>query len=219
MNNIISRARAAGFGRIVRLRRNHLAGSSRQRHVSASRAKAVADFWASSRGHLVKAILALGAMIVLLAPGAAMATLGGSARSIAADQQALGGQVRELNQRQSSTGGQALQEQTPVPSNPAYTVEQISTPTGVTVKEYLSANGTVFGVSWRGPRPPNLSQLLGSYFAEYQTAAASPSAQRGHLLIETENLVVETGGHMRDLRGRAYVPSLLPPGVSADEIQ
>jgi hypothetical protein len=31
--------------------------------------------------------------------------------------------------------------------------------------------------------------------------------------------VVETGGHMRDLRGRAYLPSLLPPDVSADEIQ
>ena len=74
----------------------------------------------------------------------------------------------------------------------------------MTVKEYLSPNGTVFAVSWRGPRPPDLSQLLGSYFAEYQTAAAAPHAQRGHLLVQTENLVVETSGHMRDLRGRAY---------------
>ena len=186
--------------------------------MSASRAKVVADFWASPRGRLGKAILALSAVIVLQAPGIAMATLGGSAQSIAADQQALGGQVRMLNQPQSSTGGQALQ-QPPVPANPAYTVEQISTPTGVTVNEYLSPNGTVFAVSWRGPRPPDLSQLLGPYFAEYQTAAASPHAQRGHLFIQTQTLVAESGGHMRDLRGRAYVPALLPPGVSADEIQ
>ncbi len=198
-------------------RQNYLVASSRQNYMSALRTKVVVD--SSPRRHLVKAILALSAVIVLRAPGTAMATLGGSAQSIAADQQTLGGQVRELNRLQSTPGGQALQEQTPAPSNPAYTVEQISTPTGVTVKEYLSANGTVFGVSWRGPRPPNLSQLLGSYFAEYKTAAASPRAQRGHLLIQTENLVVETGGHMRDLRGRAYVPGLLPPGVSADEIQ
>ena len=107
----------------------------------------------------------------------------------------------------------------PASSNPAYTVEQISTPAGVTVNEYLSPNGTVFAVSWRGPRPPDLSQLLGSYFAEYQTAAASAHAQRRPSFIQSENLVVETGGHMRDLRGRAYVPALLPPGLSADDIQ
>jgi hypothetical protein len=148
-----------------------------------------------------------------------MATLGGPAQSIAADQQAFGGQLRILNQPQSSTGEQALPEGTPVPSNPAYTVEQISMPTGVTVNEYLAPDGTVFAVSWRGPRPPDLSQLLGSYFAEFQTAAAAPQAQRGHLLIRTESLVVETSGHMRDLRGRAYLPALLPPGVKADEIQ
>jgi hypothetical protein len=184
-----------------------------------SRAKIAADFWVSSLGRLVKAILALSVLLVSQAPGIAMATLGGPAQSIAADQQALGGQIRMLNQPQSSARGQALREQMPAPSKPAYTVEQISTPAGLSVNEYVSPNGTVFAVSWRGPRPPNLSQLLGSYFAEYQTAAASPQAQRGHLFIQSENLVVETGGHMRDLRGRAYVPALLPPGLSADDIQ
>jgi Protein of unknown function (DUF2844) len=178
-----------------------------------------AEFWALSRSPLVNAVWALIAVIILQAQGIAMATLGGSADSVAADQQVLGGQVRTLNQLQSLTRGQAREEQTPVPSNPAYTVEQISTPTGEAVREYLSANGTVFAVSWRGPRPPDLSQLLGSYFTEYQTAAASPHTERGHLLIRSDNLVVESSGHMRDLRGRAYDPSLLPPGVSADEIQ
>jgi Protein of unknown function (DUF2844) len=188
-------------------------------YMSEARAKLVADFRASPRSRLVKAILTLWAVIAFQAPGIALATLGRPAQSIAVDQQAFGGQVRTLSQPQSSTGEQAPREGTPVPSNPAYTVEQISIPTGVTVNEYLSPDGTVFAVSWRGPRPPDLPQLLGSYFAEFQTAAASPQAQRGHLLVQTENLVVETSGHMRDLRGRAYLPALLPQGVSADEIQ
>jgi hypothetical protein len=187
--------------------------------MSASSATAFAGFLESSRVPLVTAVLALSVVIVFQAPGIAMATLGGSAQSIAADQQALGGQLGTPNQPQLSTGAQTLKEQTPVPSSPAYTVEQISIPTGVTVNEYLSSSGTVFAVSWRGPRPPDLSQLFGSYFAAYQTAAAAPQKQRGHLLVQTENLVVETGGHVRDLRGRAYVPALLPPGVSVDEIQ
>lgn len=183
------------------------------------RAKIAAHFGASPYRRSVVAILALGAVIAFQAPGTATATLGGPAQSVAADQQAFGGQLRILNQPQSSTGEQALQKGAPAPSNPAYTVEQISIPTGVTVKEYLAPDGTVFAVSWRGPRPPDLSQLLGSHFAEFQTGAASPQAQRGHLLIRTDNLIVETGGHMRDLRGRAYLPALLPQGVSADEIQ
>jgi hypothetical protein len=187
--------------------------------MSASLAKVFGDLRESRRARLAKAIVALGAVIVFQAPQVAMATLGGSAQSVAADQQAFGGQARTLSQPQSSAAQQAPDEQSAVPSNPAYIVEQITTPTGVTVNEYLSPGGTVFAVSWRGPRPPDLSQLLGSYFAEFQTAAAAPQAQRRHLRIQTNDLVVETGGHMRDLRGRAYLPSLLPPDVSADEIQ
>ena len=169
---------------------------------------------------LTRAIPALMAAIIFLSgPGVAIATLGGSAESIAADQQALGGQVQRSAQRPGSTGEQALQQQTPAPYGAAYTIEQISTPRGEAVKEYLSPSGTVFAVTWRGPRPPDLSQLLGSYFTDYQTAVASQRAQRGHLRIQSPNLVVESSGHVRDLRGRAYDPSLLPPGVSVDEIQ
>jgi hypothetical protein len=196
--------------------------------MSASRARIVADFGASPRSlsatsppllHIVKVFLILSALIIFLAPTSAIATLGEPVQSIAADQQALGGQLRMLNQQQPSTGEQALHEELSVPSNPAYTVERISTPAGLAVNEYVSPNGTVFAVSWRGPRPPDLSQLLGSYFAEYQAAAAAPAAQHRPLGLQTDHLVVETSGHMRDLRGRAYVPALLPPGVSADEFQ
>jgi Protein of unknown function (DUF2844) len=168
---------------------------------------------------LARAIAALIAIMILRGPDVAMATLGGSAESIAADQQALGGQVQRFEQPQLSTGEEARQQQMPAPAGAAYTVEQISTPRGEAIKEYLSPSGTVFAVTWRGPRPPDLSQLLGSYFAEYQTAVASRRPQRGHLRVQSPNLVVEGSGHVRDLRGRAYDPTLLPAGVNVDEIQ
>jgi hypothetical protein len=37
--------------------------------------------------------------------------------------------------------------------------------------------------------------------------------------IRTDRVVVEHGGHMRSLTGRAYDPSLVPSGVSPEEIQ
>jgi hypothetical protein len=157
-------------------------------------------------------IMALAAMLSLF-PGLASATLGEPAQSVAADQQAFGGRLQILGPPQFE------EEQSRQPSLPeSYKVEQISTEAGVTVNEYISANGTVFAVSWRGPRPPDLSQLLGSYFTEFEAAAAAPHPQR-HLVLKTPELVVETGGHMRDLRGRAYIPSLLPPNLSTEEIR
>jgi Protein of unknown function (DUF2844) len=149
-----------------------------------------------------------------LFPARAIATLGDPAQSIAADQQVLGGQLKAIGPQQYES------EERQQPSSPdSYTVEQISTPAGVTVNEYVSSSGNVFAVSWRGPRPPDLSQLLGSYFSEYQTAVAAPHPQRRHLVVRTQDLVVETGGHMRDLRGRAYIPSMLPTNVSTEEIR
>ena len=97
-----------------------------------------------------------------------------------------------------------------------FTVHQIATRAGITVKEYVSADGVVFGVSWHGSVFPDLSHLLGSYFAEFQRAAAAQAPyRRRRVMVHTQKLVVETGGHMRDLRGRAYLPALLPAGASA----
>jgi uncharacterized protein DUF2844 len=101
-----------------------------------------------------------------------------------------------------------------------FTIHQITAPTGVVVKEYVSPSGTVFGVSWRGPVTPDLSRLLGSYAAQFQRAASMrASYPRRHIMVHTAELVAETGGHMRDLRGFAYVPSLLPAGVTAASIE
>jgi hypothetical protein len=130
------------------------------------------------------------------------AVLGEAAGSVEMDRVALAGQLRLI---------------------PAqfYTIQEITTSEFV-LSEYVSGN-TVFAVAWRGKRPPNLVSLLGSYFQEYQDASAAAASsgpmRRGMSHIQGAHVVVETGGHPGDVRGRAYIPSLLPPGVTKEMIQ
>ncbi|HEY0341957.1 MAG TPA: DUF2844 domain-containing protein, partial [Steroidobacteraceae bacterium] len=92
-----------------------------------------------------------------------------------------------------------------------YTMSEITLPTGTVVPESVSAEGTVFAVTWKGMALPDLSQTLGTYFAEYKAAAAAtPHASHHNLTVQQTDLVVRTGGHMRNWYGQAYVPSLLP---------
>ena len=101
-----------------------------------------------------------------------------------------------------------------------YTVEEVVSD-ATAVREYVSPSGVVFGIAWNGYVHPDLTQLLGSYWSEYsasqQKAARIFGRKRQHLA--TDNIVVEKWGHMRNLQGRAYVPSLVPAGVSIDEIK
>jgi Protein of unknown function (DUF2844) len=100
-----------------------------------------------------------------------------------------------------------------------YTVHEIQTPNGVTVREYVAASGKVFAVAWTGPVLPDFRQTLGSYFDEYHSGASSPRVGRRHLVLEHADLVVHSNGHMRAFYGNAYVPSLLPPNFSAADIK
>lgn len=103
----------------------------------------------------------------------------------------------------------------------AYALHEMQTPNGTTVREYVSPAGTVFAVAWKGPWPPDLEQLLGSHFSEYQTAVQDPNRRpgRGPMTIRAQNLVVELSGHMRDFSGRAYLVDLVPAGVSVESIR
>lgn len=130
----------------------------------------------------------------------AFAALGGDATSVDADTAKMKGQARAA-----AAGG--------------YTVNQITLPSGTVVNEYVSAEGKVFAVTWKGPTVPDLQQTLGAYFEEYKAAAAAPHSGHSHISVEQPDLVVRTGGHMRAHNGKAYVPSLLPPNVSPSEIK
>jgi len=135
------------------------------------------------------------------------AGLGGDATSIESDAAAMQGklsQAPKLEQEQSATSNQSA----------PYSVHTFVSGNGATVREYAAPAGPVFAVAWQGRRPPDLSVLLGSYYAEY-TAASQPKrhANLHHAVITGPNSIVVMGGHMGHLVGRAYVPSLAPSGV------
>jgi len=129
------------------------------------------------------------------------ATLGEGSASLAKDRKAL-------SSSKTTSSSQAN-----------YTVQEI-TSDATLVREYLTASGVVFGVAWNGLVHPDLTTLLGSYASEYQAARQKTPHGRGqrHLRVRASRVVVETWGHMRNLRGRAYLPALLPEGVSFNEI-
>ena len=49
------------------------------------------------------------------------------------------------------------------------------------------------------------------------TVGGVPGHRR--LYIRTDRVVVEKWGQMRALQGRAYLPAMIPPGVSLEEIK
>lgn len=100
-----------------------------------------------------------------------------------------------------------------------YAVHVIQSSTGTTVREYVAASGKVFAVAWDGPLLPDFRQTLGKYFDDYSSGASAPHVGRRHLTIQRADLVVHSNGHMRAFYGNAYVPSLLPPNFSVDDIK
>jgi hypothetical protein len=141
-------------------------------------------------------ILALGL------PAKSFAVLGGSEASVQTDQVHMQASLQRTNAG-------------------AYTVHELHAPTGTVVREYV-AGGTVFAVAWQGPWPPDLQQLLGSYFDSYQQARQAQSGSRlgrRPIHVEIPGLVVNVAGHPRSFTGQAFVPDMLPQGISAKEIR
>jgi hypothetical protein len=101
-----------------------------------------------------------------------------------------------------------------------YSVQELTSDAN-TIKEFVDNNGVIFAIAWRGIDNPDLSVILGSYYAAYKLdEAAKPKVHGRHeFQIKRENLVVQKWGNMRSLRGRAYDPSLIPAGVSINEIK
>jgi hypothetical protein len=105
-------------------------------------------------------------------------------------------------------------------SRSGYTVQELTSDAN-TVREYLTPAGVVFAVAWSGLTHPDLTTLLGSYAPEFQEAKRKMVRKPGQkrLAVQGSQVVVETWGHMRNLKGRAYVPTLVPEGVTIDEIR
>jgi Protein of unknown function (DUF2844) len=107
-------------------------------------------------------------------------------------------------------------------SRELYSVHEMHTTKNVVVREFVTPQGKVFGVAWQGAARPDMRQLLGTYFDQYTQAVQSQKAKRvgrGPLLLQQPGLVLQMGGHMRALVGRAYIPAMVPAGVKVEEIR
>lgn len=128
---------------------------------------------------------------------------------------ALGGDMESVDEDQAAmNAGERI-----TASSESYTVYELRAATGTVVREYLSLDGKVFAVAWKGPTPPDLRRLLGSYFKQYSESAAKQHGDHSHLTVRHSDLVVESGGHMRAFFGRAYLPHAMPPEVALSEIK
>ena len=129
----------------------------------------------------------------------------------------LGENEASILKDQSRLSSSAKSHQTDSYSN--YTVHHITNGSNE-VREYVS-KGVVFAVAWSGYSHPDLSALLGSYWSEYSTAtnATNKKGNRRYSTVKTKNIVVEKQGHMRAVSGKAYIQTLLPSGVTANEIK
>ena len=105
---------------------------------------------------------------------------------------------------------------------PQYEVLTISTPAGISVREYLNRDGIVFAVNWSGPVPADLQQLLGASLCNLRCSRwlrlRHPGIHRS-LRLESSGLIVELGGHLRAYSGRAYLAALIPRGCDRDEFR
>lgn len=123
----------------------------------------------------------------------------------------------------STTTGVNAQKSTALRTTSAtgWSKQQTTLESGTIVQEFSNSSGIVFAVSWQGPVLPDLNALLGQYFATYaRTALQAREARRfgGAMQINDPGLVMHSGGRMRSFSGFAYVPALVPAGVSIEAL-
>jgi hypothetical protein len=129
----------------------------------------------------------------------AWATLGEYEGSVTLDQQYIRGEDRQEVRQ-------------------GYRLHQITAPDGSFVREYVTPEGKIFGVSWQGRSLPNLQQLLGSYMTNLQQAQKQTVPRRS-LVVRTDTFVFVSVGHLGTFQGHAYVPSLIPNNLRPEVVQ
>jgi len=107
-------------------------------------------------------------------------------------------------------------------SNSAVRWQESTDANQIRVRQYVSSSGQVYAVSWDGPAMPDVAVLLGTWFDRYRqdASAALPNASGLHSSrVSSSDLMVETAVRLRDFSGRAWLPSALPAGVAAADIE
>src|SRR4029077_11386418 len=144
----------------------------------------------------------------------ASAELGRDASSIDADRIRMQGSLLRIS-RVRGAGAPGL-------DNDSFTIHEIQSSTGTSIREYVSPSGIVFAVAWTGPWMPDMRQLLGRYFDRYQrgaVAARRARRARGPLAIDDGEIAVRVVGHPRSFSGIVTATRLVPNGVRADAIR
>ena len=141
-------------------------------------------------------------VLILLLLGAlpGWAALGEYEGSVSLDQRVLRAETRDV-------------------ARPGYKFHQMTTADGAVIREYVSPEGKVFGISWHSHTLPDLQQLLGTYFPRVRQAAQARAQRGAPLAINTPDLVYFSGGRMMNFYGSAYVPGLLPKNVAAEVVR
>ncbi|CAJ6764779.1 Protein of uncharacterised function (DUF2844) [Burkholderia pseudomallei] len=106
-------------------------------------------------------------------------------------------------------------------SQQPYTVQRDLIQNRTEVHQYIDGNGKVFAVAWSGSAKPNLQTLLGGklFSTMIRSQSASHHGSRHSLNQWNDDLVVQSQSHGHLFRGRAWIPSMLPQGVSPEVIQ
>lgn len=131
----------------------------------------------------------------------AAATLGGDEGSVEADRLAL----------------QATADRRDDPAG--YRVVTLTLANGNHCREYLGSDSRVFAVAWDGPRPPDLSQLLGpAFFETYSDALRARREHRGTVSLRLPAFSIQARAGARAYAGSAWMPAALPAGVAASDL-
>lgn len=144
--------------------------------------------------------LVAAAFVAAATPRIASATLGEPEITVQSDVSRARASIKSLQERE------------------GYRVHEIQLPSGTVMREFVGADGKVFAVAWQGPTRPDLRQALGQYFDSYVSAPRARFADRRHVQIQQGDLIVQGGGHMGALSGRAYLASAVPGGVAIGEL-
>ncbi len=141
-------------------------------------------------------------MLMLMASFPAWAALGQYEGSVTVDQQ-------------------RLRSQDNVKTFSTYKVHQLTTANGTAVREFVTTSGMVFGVAWQAPFMPDMSQLLGNYINNLQTASTAQTRmlRRRGLVVKTNNFVYFSFGRLKFWKGYAYDPTLVPNNVSVEVVK
>ncbi len=101
-----------------------------------------------------------------------------------------------------------------------YIVTESQLGSGTLIREYSDLNGLVFAVDWSGPVIPDLASLLGAYFSWFKAhtdQARSEGNYRAPVNVDRNDVVIRSNGRMRNFFGHAYVPTLVPAGVTLED--